>query len=111
MMALAAGEDVVVAVVAVVATDRSARSVPRRPSRQRLRQSSQRPLPRLAAQHPFHIAHRPRRAKAGFAQIHLITIFQGADQLHPIQRTQAQIRIQLRVSIYPRPTPAGNAAY
>ena len=49
---------------------------------------------RLAAQHGFEIADSFNGSKSRFAQIHLIAIFQCAEQFNPVERTEIQIVFQ-----------------
>ena len=46
-------------------------------------------------QHALQIAHRLHRGESGLAQVHLIAVFERAQQFHAIERTQIQIGFEV----------------
>ncbi len=49
-------------------------------------------------QHALQVTDRLDRSEAGFAQIHLIPVFQRAQQFHAIERAEIQIGFEIRLS-------------
>ncbi len=52
---------------------------------------------RISAQHALQVPYRAHRAEPGLAEVHLIAVLQRAQQFHPVQRTQPQVGIQIRI--------------
>src|SRR5215469_13638497 len=57
------------------------------------------PSRRFSLQHSFQVAHRAHCGKTRLAQIDLIALLQRAKEFDAIERTQVQVRIEIRVGI------------